>query len=81
VIEKIGWIRNELMTIAKRGRPSAGVLVAIDYLKAAQESSNATVALESVKSSLSVLKGISGVGNARLRLAFLLGKLKALSGG
>jgi hypothetical protein len=57
------------MTIAKGERPSAGVIVAIDYLKAAQESSNASVALEAVKSSLSVLQGISGLGNLRLRLA------------
>jgi hypothetical protein len=57
------------MTIAKGERPSAGVIVAIDYLKAAQESSNASVALEAVKSSLSVLQGFSGLGNLRLRLA------------
>jgi hypothetical protein len=76
----VGAIRNELMTIAKRGRPNAGVLVAIDYLKAAQESSNATVALKSVKSSLSVLEGISGVTRVRLKLAFLKGRLEALSG-
>ena len=37
-------------------------------------------ALDTVEHSLSVLQGISGVGRARLRLAFLLGKLKALSG-
>jgi hypothetical protein len=80
-IDMVGAIRNELMMIAKRGRPSAGVLVAIDYLKAAQESSNATVALESVKSSLSVLQGISGVTRVRLKLAFLKGKLEALGSG
>jgi hypothetical protein len=34
-----------------------------------------------VKSSLSVLQGISGLGNLRLRLAFLKGKLEALVGG
>ena len=79
-IDKIGSIRNELMTIAKRERPSAGVLAAIDYLKAAQESSDAKVALEAVKSSLSVLQSTSGLGNMRLRLAFLKGKLEALSG-
>jgi hypothetical protein len=66
--------------MAKRERPSAGVLVAIDYLKVAQDSNDATVALDAVKHCLSVLKGISGVGNLRLRLAFLQGKLEALSG-
>jgi Domain of unknown function (DUF4157) len=79
-IDKLGAIRNELMTIARGERPSAGVLVAIDYLKAAQESSDASVALEAVKSSLSVLQSSSGVGNLRLRLAFLKGKLEALVG-
>ena len=54
--------------------------MAIDYLKAAQESSDASVALEAVKSSLSVLQGISGLANQRLRLAFLKGKLEALVG-
>jgi hypothetical protein len=68
-IDKLGSIRNDPMTIAKGERPSAGVIVAIDYLKAAQESSNASVALEAVKSSLSVLQGFSGLGNLRLRLA------------
>jgi hypothetical protein len=80
VIDKIGRIRSDLTTFAKRERPSAGVLVAIDYLKTAQDSSDATVALDAVKHSLSVLQGISGVGNLRLRLAFLQGKLEALSG-
>ena len=79
-IDKLGSIRNDLMTIAKQERPSAGVLAAIDYLKAAQDSSNATVALDAVKHSLSVLQGISGLGNVRLRLAFLKGKLEALVG-
>jgi Domain of unknown function (DUF4157) len=79
-LAKVGAIRNELITIANRERPSAGVLVAIDYLKVAQDSNDASVALESVKSSLSVLQGISGLGNLRLRLAFLQGKLEGLSG-
>ncbi len=43
-IDKLGSIRNDLMTIAKQERPSAGLLAAIDYLKAAQDSSDATVA-------------------------------------
>ena len=34
---KVASIRNELITIANRERPSAGVLVAIDYLKIAQD--------------------------------------------
>ena len=79
-IDKLGSIRNDLMTIAKGERPSAGVLAAIDYLKAAQESSDASVALEAVKHSLSVLQGIPGVAHQRLRLAFLKGKLEMLSG-
>jgi hypothetical protein len=79
-IAKVASIRNELLTIAKRERPSAGVLVAIDYLKAAQQSSDATVALDAVKHSLSVLEGISGVSRVRLQLAFLKGKLEALTG-
>ena len=79
-IDKVGSIRNELITIANRERPSAGVLVAIDYLKDAQDTNEPTVAIEAVKHSLSVLHGISGVGNLRLRLAFLKGKLEALSG-
>ena len=68
------------MTIAQRERPSAGVLVAIDYLKIAQDTNEPMVALDAVKHSLSVLQGVSGVGNLRLRLAFLQGKLEALSG-
>ena len=56
------------------------MLAAIDYLKAAQDSSDATVALDAVKHSLSVLQSTSGVGNLRLRLAFLQGKLEGLSG-
>jgi hypothetical protein len=71
-------IRNDLMAIAKQERPSAGVLVAIDYLKAAQGSSNAA-GLKAVKRSLSVLEGIPGVGRVRLRLALLKGKLEKLS--
>jgi hypothetical protein len=52
--------------------------VAIDYLKAAQGSSNAA-GLKAVKRSLSVLEGIPGVGRVRLRLALLKGKLEKLS--
>jgi Domain of unknown function (DUF4157) len=81
VIDKVTSIRNELIAIAKRETPSAGVLAAIDYLKGAQDSNDATVALDAVKHSLSVLKSTSGLGNLRLRLAFLQGKLEALSGG
>ena len=77
---KVASIRNELITIANRERPSAGVLVAIDYLKIAQDTNEPMVAIDSVKRSLSVLHGISGVGNLRLRLTFLQSKLEALSG-
>ena len=77
-MDEAASIRNDLMAIAKRERPSAGVLVAIDYLKAVQGSSDAA-ALEAVKSSLSVLEGIPGVGRVRLRLALLKGKLEKLS--
>jgi uncharacterized protein DUF4157 len=80
-IDNVVAIRNELLTIAKRERPSAGLLVAIDSLKTAQDSNDATVALDAVTNSLSVLKGLSGLGNVRLRLALLKGKLQALSGG
>jgi hypothetical protein len=77
-MDEAASIRKDLMAIAKQERPSAGVLVAIDYLKAAQGSSNAA-ALEAVKGSLSVLEGIAGVGRVRLRLALLKGKLEKLS--
>lgn len=77
---KVSSIRNELLTIASRERPSAGVLVAIDYLKVAEDTNEPMVALDSVKRSLSVLHGVSGVGNLRLRLTFLQSKLEALSG-
>ena len=77
---KVASIRNELLTIAQRGSPSAGVLVAIDYLKVAEDTNEPMVALDSVKRSLSVLHGVSGVGNLRLRLTFLQSKLEALSG-
>jgi hypothetical protein len=71
VIEKIGSIRNELMTIAKRERPRAPVCSWRSTIsKVAQDSNDATVALDAMKHSLSVLNGISGVGNLRLRLAF-----------
>jgi hypothetical protein len=71
VIEKIGSIRNELMTIAKRERPRAPVCSWRSTIsKVAQDSNDATVALDTMKHSLSVLNGISGVGNLRLRLAF-----------
>ena len=60
----------------QRERPSAGVLVAIDYLKTAEDTNEPMVALDSVKHSLSVLEGVSGVGNLRLRLTFLQGSLK-----
>jgi hypothetical protein len=80
-IANVVAIRNELMTIAKRERPSAGVLVAIDSLKTAQDSNDVTVALDAVTYSLSVLEGLSGLANVRLRLAILKGKLQALSGG
>ena len=45
--------------------PSAGVLVAIDYLNVAQRSGDVSVALEAVKSGLSVLEGISGAAQPR----------------
>ena len=77
---KVASIRNELITIANRERPSAGVLVAIDYLKIAQDTNEPMVAIDSVKHSLSVLHGVSGVGNLRLRLTFLQSKLEALGG-
>jgi hypothetical protein len=80
-IANVVAIRSELMTIAKRERPSAGVLVAIDSLKTAQDSNDVTVALDAVTYSLSVLEGLSGLANVRLRLAILKGKLQALSGG
>ena len=76
-MDEAASIRNDLMAIAKQERPSAGVLVAIDYLKAVQGSSDA--ALEAVTRSLGVLEGIAGVGRVRLRLAFLKGKLEKLS--
>ena len=78
-MEQAASIRNGLMAMAKQERPSAGVLVAIEYLKVAQGSNDATVALEAVKSSLSVLEGISGVARLRMRLSFLQGKLQAIS--
>ena len=68
---KVSSIRNKLLTIASGERPSAGVLVAIDYLKTAEDTNEPMVALDSVKRSLSVLHGVSGVGNLRLRLTFL----------
>ena len=58
--------------------PSAGVLVAIDYLNVAQRSGDVSVALEAVKSSLSVLEGISGAAQPRMRLMVLKNTLEAL---
>jgi hypothetical protein len=72
-------IRNDLMTKAKRGGVTAGELVAIDYLKVAQEANDSTVALQAVQHSLSVLQGISGVYHLTMRLSFLQGKLEVLS--
>ena len=77
-MDEAAAIRNDLMAIAKQERPSAGVLVAIDYLKAVQGSGDAA-AREAVTRSLSVLEGIAGVGRVRLRLALLKGKLERLS--
>jgi Domain of unknown function (DUF4157) len=79
-IEKAASIRNDLMAMAKQERPSAGVLVAIDYLNVAQKSSDVSVALKAVKSSLSVLEGLSGVAQPRMRLLVLKNTLEALSG-
>jgi hypothetical protein len=78
-MQELASIRKELMTMAKGGGASAGVLVAIDYLKAAQRANDAAVALDAVKSSLSVLDGISGVFHVKARLSLLQGKLEALS--
>jgi hypothetical protein len=79
-IDKAASIRNDLMAMAKQERPSAGVLVAIDYLNVAQKSSDVSVALKAVKSSLSVLEGLSGVAQPRMRLLVLKNTLEALSG-
>jgi hypothetical protein len=79
-IDKAASIRNDLMAMAKQERPSAGVLVAIDYLNVAQKSSDVIVALKAVKSSLSVLEGLSGVAQPRMRLLVLKNTLEALSG-
>ena len=78
-IDKAASIRSDLMDMAKQERPSAGVLVAIDYLKVAQRSNDVSVALEAVKSSLSVLEGISGVAQPRARMLLLKKTLEALS--
>jgi hypothetical protein len=78
-IDKAASIRNDLMNMAKQERQSAGVLVAIDYLKVAQGANDVSVALEAVKSSLSVLQGISGAAHARARLLLLKKTLEALS--
>jgi len=74
-------IRADLMAMAKRGSVSAGVLVAIDYLKVAQGANDSAVVLQAVKRSLSVLHGISGVSRQTARLRFLQIKLEALMSG
>jgi exonuclease VII small subunit len=78
-MNEVASIRNDLMTMAKRGGVSAGVLVAIDYLKVAQGANDSAVALQAVKHSLSVLQGISGIAHLTARLSFLQGKLEALN--
>ena len=77
-LDKAASIRSDLMAMAKQERQSAGVLVAIDYLKVAQKSGDVSVALEAVKSSLSVLEGISGAAQPRMRLVVLKNTLEAL---
>jgi hypothetical protein len=78
-LQELASIRKELMTMAKGGGASAGVLVAIDYLKAAQRANDPAVALDAVTRSLDILHGISGVGHVVGRLWFLQRKLEGLS--
>ena len=68
-------IRTDLMAIG--GRKSAGVLVAIDELEVAQQTTEPTVALQAVKTSLSVLQGISGTRHLHPRLKLLQDRLEA----
>jgi hypothetical protein len=78
-MKELASIRKDLMTMAKGGGASAGVLVAIDYLKVAQGANNAAVAFDAVTRSLSFLHGISGVDDVAGRLWLLQRKLEALS--
>ena len=72
-------IRGELMAIAGRGPVSAGVRVAIDYLKTAQEQMNLSVMTEAVGHSISVLHGIPDGANATTRLLALQKQLQGMS--
>ena len=72
-------IRSELMAIAGRGPASAGVRVAIDYLKTAQEQNSLSVVLEQVGHSISVLHGIADGAHATKRLLALQKQLQGMS--
>jgi hypothetical protein len=72
-------IRSELMAIAGRGPVSAGVRVAIDNLKTAQEEGNLSVVLKEVESSISVLHGIPNVARVTTRLLLLQKQLQGMS--
>jgi hypothetical protein len=72
-------IRSELMAIAGRGPASAGVRVAIDNLKTAQEERNLSVVLEEVEYSIDVLHGIPDVAHVTTRLLLLQKQLQGMS--
>lgn len=78
-MDEAGSIRSELMAIAGRGPPSAGVLVAIDHLKTAQEETNLSVVLEEVERSINVLQGIPDVAHVTTRLLLLQKQLQGMS--
>ena len=79
VQREIGSIRNDLLGLtAEPGGASAGVLVAIDYLKVARDANDTELVLDSVNHSLSVLNSVSGVFPQKARLSLLKGKLQEL---
>jgi hypothetical protein len=72
-------IRSELIAIARRGPASAGVRVAIDSLKTAQEEGSLSVMLEKVEFSINVLHGIPEGAHATTRLLLLQKQLQGMS--
>jgi hypothetical protein len=67
------------MAIARRGPASAGVLVAIDSLKAAQREGSLSVLLEKVEYGIDVLNGIPEGAHATTRLLLLQKQLQGMS--